>query len=111
VTSLWPVLRGQVVRAEIGLSEPKLFVIVSNNRRNRQLPQVLGARLTTSPKPALRSIVELTSSGALVGRVVCDDIVEIYPDEVIELAGALSPRDMAGVDRGLAAALDLPPAQ
>lgn len=47
----WPLTRGQVVRADINLDEPKLFVVVSNNRRNARLGDVLGARLTTSRKP------------------------------------------------------------
>lgn len=104
----WPLSRGQVVLANVGLDEPKLFVVVSNNRRNQQLQQVLAARLTTSPKPSIPSIVELSNPEAFVGRVVCDDIAEIYQDEVIEIRGALSPRAMRAVGLGLAAALDLP---
>lgn len=103
----WPLARGQVIRADIGLNEPKLFVVVSNNRRNRQLGDVLAARLTTSQKPPLPSIVELTGEN-LTGRVVCDDIVAIYEDEVRGLVAALSPHTMAAVNRALAAALDLP---
>lgn len=72
------------------------------------LPQVLAARLTTSVKPAIPSIVELGDHEVVTGRVVCDDIVEIYEDEVRALRGALSATAMRGVGRGLAAALDLP---
>lgn len=104
----WPLSRGQVVLADVGLEEPKLFVVVSNNRRNQRLAQVLAARLTTTPKPALPSIVELTHPEVFVGRVVCDDIVEIYENEVREVRGALSPPAMRAVGGGLAAALDLP---
>lgn len=104
----WPLNRGQVVRGEIGLDEPKLFVVVSNNRRNRHLAQVLAVRLTTSPKPAIPSIVELGHPEAFDGRAVCDDIVELYEDEVRAVLGALSPRAMRRLDVGLAAALDLP---
>lgn len=85
-----------------------LFVVISNNRRNRRLPQVLAARLTTTPKPTIPSIVELAHPEAFVGRVVCDDIVEIYETEVREVRGALSPKAMRAVGSGLAAALDLP---
>lgn len=42
---------------------------------------VLAARLTTTPKPALASIVEMASADPFSGRVVCDDIVELWPDE------------------------------
>ena len=102
----WPVARGRVVRADIGLAEPKLFVVVSNNRRNRRLGDVLTARLTTSSKPMIPSIVELTGE-SLAGRVVCDDIVTLYEDEILAIVGGLSPRTMRAVDRGLAAAFGL----
>jgi mRNA interferase MazF len=104
----WPLSRGQVVLADLGLPEPKRFVVVSNNRRNRHLPQVLAARLTTTPKPAIPSIVALTTGDGMTGSVVCDDIVEIYADEVRRVVGALTPTTMARVNEGLAAALDLP---
>lgn len=103
----WPLTRGQIVRADIGLNEPKLFVVVSNNRRNRRLGDVLAARLTTSQKPALPSIVELTGE-TVSGRVICDDLMPIYEDEVLGVITALSPPTMAAVNRALAAALDLP---
>jgi mRNA interferase MazF len=106
----WPLSRGQVVLADVNLDEPKLFVVVSNNRRNQRLPQVLAARLTTTRKPSIPSIVELTHPEVFVGRVICDDIVEIYENEVLEVRGALSPRAMRAVGVGLAAALDLPSA-
>ncbi|TWD73467.1 mRNA interferase MazF [Kribbella amoyensis] len=103
----WPLLRSQVVRASIGSDEPKLFVVVSNNRRNEHLPQVLTVRLTTSAKPAIPSIVELGHPEIFVGRAVCDDIVEIYQDEVIGVVGALSIQAMSGINKGLAAALGM----
>ena len=58
-------MRGQVIRAEVGLDEPKLFVVVSNNRRNARLGSVLAARLTTSDKPAIPSIVKLNETEAM----------------------------------------------
>ena len=103
----WPLSRGQVVQADPGLGEPKLFVVVSNNRRNQQLPQVLAARLTTSRKPDIPSVVQLAHPEAFNGFVVCDDIVEVYLDEVVSVAGALSPRAVRAVNAGLAAALGL----
>jgi hypothetical protein len=39
------------------------------------------------------------------GRAVCDDIVEVYQDEVRRDLGALTPKTMAEVSRGLKAAL------
>lgn len=103
----WPLSRGQVVQADIGLGEPKLFVVVSNNRRNQQLPQVLAARLTTSPKPDIPSVVQLGHPEAFNGSVVCDDTVEVYPDEVVSVQGALSPQAVRALNVGLAAALGL----
>lgn len=103
----WPVNRGQVIRADLGLDEPKLFLVVSNNRRNQSLPQVLAVRLTTSGKPNIPSIIELGHPEVFVGRVVCDDIVEIYEDEVLSVVGSLSPGAMRAVNAGLAAALGM----
>ena len=79
----WPLSRGQVVLANIGLSEPKRLVVVSNNRRNRALQSVLAARLTTSPKPTLPSIVALGHDDPMTGHVCCDDIIEVFDDEVV----------------------------
>ena len=104
----WPLTRGQVIQVELPhLDEPKLFVVVSNNRRNRALPSALGVRLTTSPKPAIPSIVELGHPESFVGRVVCDDITEIFEDEVRGLEGGLTTAGLDAVDAGLRAALDL----
>ena len=103
----WPLLRGQVVQVNLGLDEPKLFVIVSNNRRNQLLPSVLGVRLTTSQKPAIPAIVELGHPEVFVGRAVCDDITEIYEDEVMAVRGGLTASGMEAIEDGLRAALDL----
>lgn len=108
MTAPWPLLRGRVYAARLApLDSDKYFLVVSNNRRNRALPQVLAVRLTTSPKPAIPSIVPLGDAEPFVGSAVCDDLVEIYPDEVRRDLGALSPQAMAAVARGLNAALAL----
>jgi mRNA interferase MazF len=91
------------------LDEDKHFLVVSNNRRNNQLPQVLAVRLTTTSKPDLPSIVRLGPPEAVSGSVICDDIVEIWQDEVRRDLGALSPTAMEAVSRGLMAALELSP--
>jgi mRNA interferase MazF len=104
----WPLLRGRVYAARLAhMDEDKYFLVVSNNRRNRNLPQALAVRLTTSAKPALPSIVQLSHPEAFVGSVVCDDIVEIWEDEVRRDLGALTAAALTAVNRGLAAALDL----
>lgn len=74
--TLWPLVRGRVYAARLtNLDEDKYFLVVSNNRRNQALPQVLAVRLTTTPKPALPSIVPLRPPEVFTGSVVCDDIV------------------------------------
>lgn len=104
----WPVFRGNVVRSDIlKLEEPKLFVVVSNNSRNRNFDTVLAARLTTSPKSPRPSIVELASDEQLTGRVLCDDIWQIFDDEVMEVVGSLGRRTMSDLDHGLMAALGI----
>ena len=104
----WPVFRGQVVRSDIlELDEPKLFVVVSNNGRNRNFDTVLAARLTTSPKNPRPSIVELANDEQLTGRVLCDDIWQIFDDEVIEVVGSLGRRTLSDLDHGLMAALGI----
>ena len=103
-------VRGRVYSAVLqGLEDmgEKYFLVVSNNQRNRALDSVLAVRLTTTPKPALASIVEMGSSDPFTGRVVCDDIVELWPDEIRRDLGAVTPETMRDVGDGLRAALDL----
>ena len=87
------------------LQTEKYFLVVSNNRRNEALQSCLVLRITTTPKPALPSIVELTSLDPVAGRILCDDIVEIYLDEIRRDLGAVSVPTMTGVASGLRAAL------
>jgi mRNA interferase MazF len=84
-----------------------LFVVVSNNQRNRNLDSALGVRLTTSSKPPISSIVAIPSSENFTGYVVCDDITEIWEDEVLAVVGGFTPATMQAVNRGLAAALGM----
>jgi mRNA interferase MazF len=102
-------VRGRVYGAKmehVDDGREKDYLVVSNNRRNSAFPQVLAVRLTTtpvkSPRPAL---VELDHREVFSGRAVCDDIVELYPDEVTRDLGALSPRAMTLIEDGLRAAL------
>ena len=55
-------LRGQVVRADVKLDEPKLYLVVSNNLRNRNFPQVLCARLTQAAEPGSQELHRLLRS-------------------------------------------------
>lgn len=81
------------------------WLVVSNNVRNRRLADVLVARITTSPKPPITSIVELPHGACIVGSVLCDDLLTMYEADAPELVGALSRATMHRVDAALAAAL------
>lgn len=103
-------LRGTVVLADIGLREgPRPVLVVSNNNRNRRLRSVLAARLTTTPKlPTIPSIVPLgPADHPLVGRVLCDDVIEVYDEDVARDMGAVSPPTMRKVEDGLRDAFGL----
>lgn len=103
-----PIVRGRIYGARLDELPEKYYLAVSNNQRNRKLPSFLAVRLTTSPKPALDSIIELEAADApLSGRVLCDDIVTIFHDEVTADRGALRPPTMRRVDQALRNALAL----
>lgn len=99
--------RGRVVWFRLPDVGRKPAVVVSNNHRNRALRSALVARTTTAAKPTLPSIVDLSPRDPLVGRVLCDDLLEVSADEVLDDAGALSPWTMRSVDDGLRHALGL----
>lgn len=104
----WPLIRGRVYAAVVPpLETEKFFVVVSNNARNAALPTVLAVRMTTSAKPKLASIIEFADQESFVGRVLCDDIVELYADEIQRDLGALSPQTMHSIEAGLKVALGI----
>jgi mRNA interferase MazF len=102
-------LRGRVYMIDLGERVGrKPFLVVTNTARNRAFGEALAVRITTTAKPRLPSIVELAQPDApLVGRVLCDAFAVIYPDEVLEDRGALSPGTMRQVEVGLQAALGI----
>lgn len=101
-------IRGQVYWAtfdhDVGR---KPWLVVSNNGRNRSLSVVLVARITTTFKRPLKSIVELPPGECVTGRVLCDEITPMYETDAPVLAGALSPGAMRRVDAALAVALGI----
>ena len=100
-------LRGQVYRVDLGHG-PKPWLVVSNNARNRNLDSVLAVRITTTGKDAVvPTVVALTSSDPLVGYVLCDDLVQLYRDELVKRVGAVSPTTIRAVSDGLRIALGL----
>lgn len=100
-------IRGQVYRVDAGYG-PKPWVVVSNNVRNRQLDDVLAARITTTSKPELPTIVRLEPEDPLVGVVLADEVEPLFRDELTTQLGALSPRTIMRLNRALKIALGLP---
>lgn len=98
-------LRGQVYRADFGYGA-KPWVVVSNNARNRNLDSVLAARITTTSKNAhVPTVVPLEAGDPLVGFVLVDDIVQLYPEDVDNPLGALLPSTMLRISAALRIAL------
>jgi mRNA interferase MazF len=98
-------VRGNVYAATLPhIGQEKYFLVVSNNQRNRALGTALAVRLTTSEKPPLSSIVELGAGEIFVGRVCCDDVEVLYPEDVRINSGALTPGAMRRVEQGICAA-------
>ena len=98
-------LRGQVYRVDLGHGA-KPWLVVSNNARNRNLETVLAARVTTTLKHAhLPTVVPLAAADPVAGVVLCDDLVQIYRDELSDLVGALSSATMRAVSAALRVAL------
>lgn len=101
-------VRGRVYLVDLGLDDgPKRMLVVSNDTRNRQSPSILAVRLTTTDKPAMRSIVELPPGEVLTGRVLCDNITVIHEDDVLKDVGAFSPATMRAVEAALVHALGI----
>ncbi len=98
-------LRGQIYRVDLGHGR-KPWVVVSNNQRNRSLETMVAARITTTSKRLhLPTVIPLSASDPLVGSVLCDDLVQLYVDELDDLVGALTPTTMTAVSHGLRVAL------
>jgi mRNA interferase MazF len=97
-------VRGRAYLADVG-NGAKPYLVVSNNARSTKLDDCLAVRITTNPKPDITSIVPLGSADPLVGRILCDDIVAIYRDELKCDVGALSVPTMNDVAVALKNAL------
>ena len=100
-------MRGQVYRIDTGHG-PKPWVVVSNNVRNRQLSDVLGARISTTIKTELPTIVRLEPADPLAGVVLADEIEPLFRDELTTPLGALSPGTIMKLNRALRIALGIP---
>lgn len=104
-----PVLRGQVWLADVGLDDPKRFVIVSNNERNRRSRDVLGVRMTTAQEPSIPSVVESRPGDAGEARTyaVADDIVPLAKEDLVRPVGGLTRAQMSRIEGAIEAALAL----
>ena len=102
------ILRGRVVWATIDESVGRNpYVVVSNNARNQAMQSFLAARITTTRKPDIPSVVILAAGEPLRGSVLCDEVMLMWTDEVIDEVGALSPQAMTAVEAGLRSVLGL----
>lgn len=99
-------LRGRLYAADLGHGR-KPYLVVSNNRRNARLETCLAVRVTTSAKSPLPTVVPLGHGDPLSGRVLCDDLVALFRDELLDDLGAVTARTLRDVDDGLRAALAL----
>jgi mRNA interferase MazF len=99
-------VRGQVYRCDLGYG-PGLWLIVSNNSRNRHTADVLAIRLTTTARQ-LPTWVPLSASDPLGGYANADNIETLGKDELGNYLGALSVTTMTRVNTALAMALALP---
>ncbi|KAA8884080.1 type II toxin-antitoxin system PemK/MazF family toxin [Nocardia colli] len=100
--------RGQIYSADCGYG-PKPWLIVSNNRRNRQLPRILAVRITTTDKYAsLPTMVPLSTDDPLVGHIVTDDLQQLHRDEFTTFLGAVCPATIMAVNTALKLVLAIP---
>lgn len=76
-------VRGEIYYAKLpGIHEPKFFVVVSSNPRNRAPGTCLAVRVTTTQKRERPSVVPVPHGEAIQGSVLCDDIVELFPEDI-----------------------------
>lgn len=98
-------LRGSLYERE---GDDHMWLVVSNNQRNRARESALVLMLTTSMKPPLSSVAVIPTGEQVVGRLVADDLETLYlEDDVTERKAGLSPATMRLVDQALRSALAL----
>jgi mRNA-degrading endonuclease toxin of MazEF toxin-antitoxin module len=105
-------IRGRVYLANLqeGDEEPKYWLVVSNNQRNRAMRHSLAVRITSTRKyENLPSVVELPAGEPLSGFVRCDTLTWLYDDEPVKDVCALSRPALRLVEEGLKATLGISP--
>jgi mRNA interferase MazF len=98
---------GLILRGRIYAVGDRYYLVVSNDPRNGQLPDVLAVRLTATAVPTTPSIVEIPEGEPFVGHVLCDYVETVSAGDIVCDLGALSPATMRAVCGGLRAALAL----
>lgn len=102
--------RGRVYLANLGEegAQPKLWLVVSYNGRNRGLHDALAVRITTTAKYLdLPSVAKIPDGESVQGWVRCDSLTTLYEDEVIREVCAFSRPAMQEVERALKGALGI----
>jgi mRNA-degrading endonuclease toxin of MazEF toxin-antitoxin module len=103
-------LRGSVWNFRyLDTDDPQPVVIVSNDGRNRsRFEWVHVVRITSRPKRALPTIVELTEGDApLTGRAMVDELELVDKADLEERRGMLAPPTMHAIDAALRRVLAL----
>ena len=100
-------IRGQVYSIDFG-DGPEPWVVVSNNVRNRQLREVLGAPIADSTEVDLATVVALHPTDPVAGVVLADEIERLHRHKLITLLGVLSPGTIMKLNRALKIALAIP---
>ncbi|WP_137149461.1 type II toxin-antitoxin system PemK/MazF family toxin [Mycolicibacterium sp. CR10] len=103
-------VRGQIYHIDLGGERgPHYYVVISNNRRNRNLKSVLGCMITSTDKSHIPTAVRLSHEDSFTGsHILADTIDELWEDEVAgPPAGYVSTRTMAALGEALKIALAL----
>ncbi len=89
--------------------EPKPVVIVSNDGRNRsRFEWVHVVRITSRPKRALPTVIELTARDMpMTGRAMTDELELVHKDDLEDRRGMLSRPTMNAIEIGLRRVLAL----
>ena len=98
-------LRGEVWQADLPELSGKLYVVVSDNKRNRYAESALAARLTTTSRHShLPTKIPIRRGEQLSGWVGCDNIVELYDEDLVKQVGVLGPQQMQDLMPGILSA-------
>ena len=102
--------RGQIWWADLGFSEHKRVMVISNNQRNNALKSVIGLYVTSNTnKPFIPSIARFEAGelGEAASLVLADD-PWVVPDEDLKgLITGATPAQMMRVNEAIKAALHL----